>query len=105
MSRTIRRPQSLGWYESRREFEGRNKHWKNMGYAAHWHDESWEHYILGIHKDGTWAYSTPSWWIKEMHTVPRRAKEHIQIQKVYKLIDYEDVEEFPLDKKPHIYYW
>lgn len=105
MSRTIRRPNSNGWVETKREFEGRNNHWKNLGYGIHWYAETWEEYKLGIHKDGTWTYSTPSWWIKEMHTKPRRMKTRLEIQKVYKLIDYEDTEEFPLDKKPHVYYW
>lgn len=105
MSRTIRRPHSLGWYVSRREFEGRNNHWKNLGYSLHWYEETWEEYLLSTHKDGTWTYSTPGWWNKEMHTRPKRVKTRLGIQKVYKLIDYEDTEEFPLDKKPHVYYW
>ena len=49
--------------------------------------------------------STPSWWIHDTNTIKERGQTRLAIQKVYKLIDYEDSPEFPLDKKPHIYYW
>lgn len=104
MSRTIRRPQSHGGYY-KKEFEGRNTHWENLGYGTHWYAESWEEWLRDVHKDGTWTMSTPSSWNKAYHTKPRRAKTRMAIQKVYKLIDYEDEVNFPLDKKPHIYYW
>ena len=69
-----------------------------------WESKKWQNAMF--HKDGTdWFMHTPMWWHHEMHTKPRRAKTRVATQRVYKLIDYEDAEEFPLDKKPHIYYW
>ena len=77
-----------------------------MGYKSHWFNELWRDYVLEIHKDGSdWRMHAPSWWIREFHTIKERGQTRLTIQKVYKLIDYEDSPEFPLDKKPYIYYW
>jgi len=105
MSKTYRDKNSTGWFTGRREFEGRNKHWINMGYSTILAIETWDEYILDIHRDGTWRMSTPSWWIHDTSTIKERAQTRMAIQKVYKLIDYEESPEFPLDKKPHEYYW
>ena len=106
MSRTYRNKSSTGYYTGRREFDGRNKHWANMGYNSIWFKETWNEYVLEIHKDGAdWNMSTPSWWIHDTSTIKERGHTRVAIQKVYKLIDYEDSPEFPLDKKPHEYYW
>lgn len=47
----------------------------------------------------------PSWWIRNFHTVQERVITRDLTRKVLKLADYEDSPEFPLDKKPYIYYW
>jgi len=77
------------------------------GYWKKWYPNMTIKKFMSIfHKDGEQHFmNTPSWWHTEMHTRPKRVRTRIQIQKVYTLIDYEDAEEFPLDKKPHIYYW
>ena len=106
MSRTIRNKNSMGWYTGRREFDGRNKHWDTLDPKFRIVRDTWEEYILNIHKDGAdWNMSTPSWWIHDTSTVKERIATRMAIQKVYKLIDYEDYIEFPLDKKPYEYYW
>lgn len=47
----------------------------------------------------------PRWWDIMHHTRPRRAKEKALTRKVLKgAIDAENVP-WPLEKKPHIYYW
>jgi len=38
-------------------------------------------------------------------TIKERQQTRNLLQQVYKLIDYEDSPEFPLDKKPYEYYW
>ena len=108
MSRTYRRPQSLGWVNGRKDWEGKKRHFDicvSYGWGCYIYEETWEEFLRDLHKDGTWTYSTPSEWNRQYHTKPRRAKTRIQIQKIYRLIDYEDCPEFPIDKKPHIYYW
>lgn len=49
--------------------------------------------------------STPSWWINEFMTRPQRQKVRQLVSKTFRLSDIEDAPEFPLAKKPHIYYW
>jgi len=106
MSRTYRNKGSSGYYTGRREFDGRNKHWDTLGYTSQLFTESYEEYTLEIHRDGAnWNMSTPSWWVHDTSTIKERGMTRKVIQQVYKLIDYEDVEEFPLDKKPYEYYW
>jgi len=106
MSRTYRNKNSTGYYMGRREFDGKNKYWKHIGYGLLWYRETWEEYQLSIHKDGAdWRMTAPSWWIHDFHTIKERTRTRMVLQKVYKLIDYEDSPEFPLDKKPYVYYW
>ena len=106
MSRTYRNKNYTGYYTGRRELDGIRKHDDTLGYTTRYYQETWERYQLEIHKDGSaWNMSTPMWWYHQENTVPRRAKETILIKQVLRLIDYEDSPEFPLDKKPHIYYW
>jgi len=78
-----------------------------MSYWAQWYPEySKRRSDAEFHRDGRdWYMSTPSWWIHDTMTIKERARTRMAIQKVYKLIDYEDYVEFPLDKKPHEYYW
>jgi hypothetical protein len=54
--------------------------------------------------DWYWA-NTPGWWIALMHTTKRRRETRDLLMKTIRLKDYEDTPLFPLDKKPHIYYW
>ena len=56
-------------------------------------------------KDEWHWMNTPGWWIKERMTVPQRAEVRQLKQKVMRLVDLEDAPEFPLVKKPHVYYW
>jgi len=103
MSRTYRK--GTGWYTNRRDLEGRNKHIIFMGYSGILEEETWEEHLRDTHKDGAWNMSTPSWWIHDTSTIKERVKTRMVVQKIYKLIDYEDSPEFPLDKKPYVYYW
>lgn len=48
--------------------------------------------------------STPSSWNREMHRQPTRRKNHEAARKLKNGEDPDDVS-FPLDKKPHKYYW
>lgn len=58
------------------------------------------------HSDACYTMqSTPSYWIHDYHTVPRRRKTRDLSKKILRLDNYEDAPEFPLDKKPYIYYW
>jgi len=63
---------------------------------AKWHSDSGWHGDFG---------NCPGWWIHDFHEVPMRAKTRNILKKVKRLVDYEDVEEFPIARKPHIYYW
>lgn len=45
--------------------------------------------------------STPSWWIREMMTRPQRAKTRQALHLTMRGLEVD----FPLPKKPHIYYW
>jgi len=80
--------------------------WANS-YFTIWHgEESKEWHNAMFHRDGRdWFMSTPGWWVHDMMTVKERAITRMAIQRVYKLIDYDDYVEFPLHKKPHNYYW
>ena len=66
------------------------------------------YYYRGMmHKYYEYFYemTTPSSWVNCMETRPRRAKERNLLTKIKKEeIDPDDTS-FPLDKKPHIYYW
>lgn len=47
----------------------------------------------------------PSWWHREFHTKPCRAKERMLLHKVKKdAIDVDDTV-WPTNKKPHKWYW
>lgn len=48
---------------------------------------------------------TPNWWVKEMMTVPWRARARAAIQKCLRLPDFNDAPEFEKGNKPHEYYW
>ena len=112
MSRTYRKYHNR---DSRKEWEGRRKNLLEItywGYIVDWYEEKWyssyEMHIKNASRDGQargWNMTTPSWYNRDYHTKPRRAKTRKAIQQVLKLADYEDAPEFPLDKKPHIYYW
>lgn len=47
----------------------------------------------------------PNWFIREYMTIPQRAEVRNLISKVEHLVDLEDTPEFPLAKKPKLYYW
>jgi len=49
--------------------------------------------------------TTPNWWINAMMTRPQRAEVHRLLVITQRLTDLENTPEFPLAKKPHIYYW
>ena len=53
--------------------------------------------------DFWWAYgTTPSWWNRMMHNRPKRVEHRRMEQRVLRG-EYEQV--WPLDRKPHDYYW
>jgi len=103
MSRTHRK--GNGWYINRRDLDGRNKHWDTLDPEFRIARETWGEHLRDTHKDGAWNMSTPSWWIHDTSTIKERVQTRMALQRVYNLIDYEDAEEFPLDKKPYVYYW
>jgi hypothetical protein len=49
--------------------------------------------------------NTPGWWIRQYMTRPQRSRTQAVIAKVFKLADLEDAPEFPLAKKPFLYFW
>lgn len=61
---------------------------------------------IWVKKTPYWKWwSSPGWWVREMMTRPQRAKTRELINEVKKLDDLENAPEFPLARKPHIYYW
>ena len=52
---------------------------------------------------------TPSWWIREFMTIPKRQKCRIWEENVVKTLDLEDLEDLEdcpdYGNKPHKYYW
>lgn len=48
---------------------------------------------------------SPGWWIHDFMTRPQRAEVRRLTRVVMRLSDLDDAPEFPLAKKPHIYYW
>jgi len=46
----------------------------------------------------------PGWWIRDMMTVPRRAKTTLLEREVTRGGDPEGIL-WPLDRKPHLYFW
>lgn len=56
-------------------------------------------------RDKKCVMSTPSHWVHDMMTVPQRAETRRLLQVLHRLHDLEDSPEFPLSKKPHMYYW
>lgn len=51
-------------------------------------------------------YSTPSWWIREFMTVPKRAKCRNWAKDAVRFQDIEDAGDCPdYGNKPHFYYW
>ena len=53
-----------------------------------------------------WYKQTPSWWIKEFMTVPKRSKCRNWEKEILKLQDIEDCSICPdFGNKPHLYYW
>ena len=56
--------------------------------------------------DNHWFKKTPSWWIKEMMTVPKRQKCRNWEKTTVKLLDIEDADICPdYGNKPHKYFW
>jgi len=76
-------------------------------YWKQWYPEKSEKWCMAmLHRDGNdWCMTTPSSWIHDTSTIKERQQTRNLLQQVYKLIDYEDSPEFPLDKKPYEYYW
>jgi len=103
MSRTNR--SSGRWYYNKREFDGVNKHWDILDPEFRIARGTWEEHLREIRQENSWNMSTPSWWIHDTSTIRERQQTRNLLQQVYKLIDYEDSPEFPLDKKPYEYYW
>lgn len=78
--------------------------WKNWEHEIPNKRKTFEkkyHYTSHYH----WLESTPHYWITEMMETPKRAQTRELLNIVMHLEDYEDSPEFPLAKKPHIYYW
>lgn len=97
-------------------FEGRRGRYSD--------DEFWVHTGGCLHRlpgpkrkrsESRWFWmATPGWWVKEMMTKPQRAQTRAAIHEVMKMqyvVDdparwgYVDMPNFPLAKKPHVYYW
>lgn len=55
------------------------------------------------HGDWNWCHSTPSWWVREFMTAPKRAK----CRNWEKTRTLDNLDETCPDygRKPHIYYW
>jgi len=49
--------------------------------------------------------SYPAWWDRTFHTRPRRAKEKAMARQILKGNLDPDNAAWPLQKRPHIYYW
>ena len=80
--------------------------WKNWEHETPLKRKRFEkkyHYITSYHYD--WLNGTPHDWITEMMEKPKRAQTRELLSIVLHLEDYEDSPEFPLARKPHIYYW
>ena len=52
-----------------------------------------------------WNWSTPSWWNNIFHTRPWRRKTRRCEWRVLHAPDAADSLIWPLDKKPHLYFW
>lgn len=53
-----------------------------------------------------WASATPSWWIREYMTVPKRAACSIWEKEAVKYLDIEEIPVCPdYGRKPHFFYW
>ena len=55
-------------------------------------------------EDVRWMENWPRWHDKIFHTTPRRHKESMACRSILKGMD-PDTILWPLDRKPHIYYW
>jgi hypothetical protein len=54
---------------------------------------------------GFWLRHWPKWWDVVEHTRPRRREESARLNKVLRgVVDPDDLP-WPLEKKPHQYYW
>jgi hypothetical protein len=83
----------------RRLRQRRGKH--NQALPSYWWGDA-----AKLFRDGqATMQSTPSWWIREFMTVPQRAQVRALTQELHRLWDIEDAPEFPLAKKPHLYFW
>ena len=59
-----------------------------------------------FNSDDHWFKSTPSWWVREFMSVPKRQKCKNWERNTAKLIDIEDADICPdFGNKPHIYYF
>lgn len=57
-------------------------------------------------RSNIWQWqNTPGWWVRVMMTAPQRAKTRTLLRSLHNLVDLETHSEFPLSKKPHLYYW
>lgn len=54
-----------------------------------------------------WFKSEPKEWRKMHKTRPRRRQTHSANTALFREVDYEDFNDtkYPLDRRPHIYYW
>lgn len=53
---------------------------------------------------GSWTSHWPAWWDRQFHTRPRRRMTQQLLVQVSRGRDADEIA-WPLDKKPHTYYW
>jgi hypothetical protein len=86
--------------------------WRTIAYnhSPEWYhglESAWRRNPCPWWKHGVEYYPishTPSWWIREFHTVEQRAQEKALCQKVVGGVDADGLN-WPLARKPHHYYW
>ena len=52
-----------------------------------------------------WMRNYPKWWDHLRHTIPRRQAERQTVHRTLRDPDHGENEVWPLDHKPHQYYW
>lgn len=59
-----------------------------------------------VHPEHYWHQTTPSWWVREFMTAPKRAACRNWAKNVVKSTDVEDVLDCPdYGRKPHVYFY